>query len=84
MEKIILKLLKKEAIVLFFILFLLILLAIIIWNSRLQLKIYNLDFSSDREERVLKHFEIYLGIVIFKKIEILKINLKKIKSKKMK
>lgn len=74
---------NEEAIVLFFILFLLILLAIIIWNSRLQLKIYNLDFSSDREERVLKHFEIYLGIVIFKKIEILKINLKKIKSKKM-
>jgi len=74
---------NKEAIVLFFILFLLILLAIIIWNSRLQLKIYNLDFSTDRKERVLKSFEIYLGIVIFKKIEILKINLKKIKNKKM-
>lgn len=74
---------NKEAIVLFFILFLLILLAIIIWNSRLQLKIYNLDFSTDRKERVLKSFKIYLGIVIFKKIEILKINLKKIKNKKM-
>ena len=83
MEKIILKLLKKEAIVLFFILFIIILFAIIIWNSRLQLKIYNLDFSTARKERVSKDFEIYLGIVIFKKVEILRINLKKIKNKKM-
>ena len=67
----------------FFILMLLILITIIIWNSRLQLKIYNMDFSTAREERLLKDFEIYLGIVIFRKIEILKINLKKIKNKKM-
>ena len=67
----------------FFILFIIILFAIIIWNSRLQLKIYNLDFSTARKERLSKDFEIYLGIVIFKKVEILRINLKKIKNKKM-
>ena len=67
----------------FFILFIIILFAVIIWNSRLQLKIYNLDFSTARKERVSKDFEIYLGIVIFKKVEILRINLKKIKNKKM-
>ena len=67
----------------FFILFIIILFAIIIWNSRLQLKIYNLDFSTARKEKVLKDFEIYLEIVIFKKLEILRINLKKIKNKKM-
>lgn len=67
----------------FFILFIIILFAIIIWNSRLQLKIYNLDFSTARKERLSKDLEIYLGIVIFKKVEILRRNLKKIKNKKM-
>lgn len=67
----------------FFILIILIILGITIWNSKLQLKIHNLDIATDRTETIKKDFEIYLGIVIFNKIEILKINLKKIKSQKI-
>lgn len=67
----------------FFILFLLILLALIITigNSKLEIIIDNLDVSTERKEKIKKDVEIYLGIVIFNKIEIFKINLKKLKTK---
>jgi len=68
---------------LFFILLLLILIAVTIWNSKLEIKIYNLDISTARKERIKPGFQIYLGIIIFNKIQILKINLRKIKSKKI-
>lgn len=74
---------KKEAIVLFFILLFLILIAIIIWNSKLEIKIYDLDISTARKEIIKKGSQAYLRIIIFNKIPILKINLKKIKNKKI-
>lgn len=67
----------------FFILLFLILLLIIICNSKIEVKIDNLDISTDRVEKIKKKFDIYLGIIIFNKIEVLKINIKKIKSKKI-
>ena len=70
--------------VLFFILFFLAILVTIILNSKLQIKIYNLDISTERKEKVKKDLEIYLGIIIFNKIEVFKINLQKMKNKKRK
>lgn len=67
----------------FFILLFLILIVIIIWKSKLQIEIQNLDISTARTEVIKKDFNIYLGIIIFSKIQIFKINIKKIKSKKM-
>ncbi len=67
----------------FFILLLLILLVVLILNSKIQIKILNLDFSSTRKEKVKPNVKINLGLIIFNKIEILKINLKKIKDKKI-
>ena len=67
----------------FFILLILIILGITLWNAKLQLKIHNLDIATDRTETIKRDFEVYLGIVIFNKIEILKINLKKVKSQKI-
>ena len=82
MEKIILKLLiNKEAIVLFFIVIFIIFIVIIIWNSKLQVKIYNLDISTIRKEKIKKDFDIRLGILIFNKIEIFNISIKKLENK---
>ena len=67
----------------FFILLILILLIILIINSKLQLKIYNLDISTVRKEKIKKNYEIYLGIIIFDKIEILKLNLKKLQTRQI-
>ena len=67
----------------FFILLFLILIAITIWNSKLQITIENLDIATDRKEIIKRNFDIYLGIIVFNKIQILKINLKKIKNKKI-
>ena len=67
----------------FFILFLLILLALIITigNSKLEIIIDNLDVSTERKEKIKKDFNIYVKIIVFDKVPIVKINLKKIKSK---
>ena len=67
----------------FFILFLLILLALIItiWKSKLEIIIDNLDIETERKEKIKKDFDIYVKIIAFNRIPILKINLKKIKSK---
>ena len=67
----------------FFILLFLIILGIIVWKSELQIQIQNLDISTERIEIIKKDFNICLGIIIFGKIQILKINIKKIKSRKM-
>lgn len=67
----------------FFIFAILIILGIIILNSKIQIRINNLDIATDRKEKIRKNFEIYLGIIIFNKKEILKINLKNIKKQKM-
>lgn len=53
------------------------------WKSKLQVKVYNLDISTEREERIKRNFEIYLSIVIFNKIEIFKTDIKKLKNKKI-
>ena len=66
-----------------FILLFLILSTIIIWNSKLQVKIYNLDISTEREERIKKNFEIYLGIIVFNEFEIFKVDIRKLKNKKI-
>ena len=65
----------------FFILLFLILLITIIWNSKIQIKIFNLNISTERKERIKKNFEIYISLIIFNKIEILKIDAKKFKNK---
>lgn len=67
----------------FFILLFLILIGVIIWNSKLELKIHNLDISTDRKEKIKRNFEIYLSIIVFNKIKLFKVNLKKIKTKKI-
>lgn len=67
----------------FFILLFLILLVVIVLNSKLQVRICNLDISTKREQKIKKNFEIYLEIIIFNKIKILKINAKKLQSKKI-
>lgn len=67
----------------FFILLFLILIAIAIWNSKLEIKIYNLDISTARKETIKKGSEAILRIIIFNKIPIAKINLKKLKNKKV-
>lgn len=67
----------------FFILLFLILLLIILWKSKLQIEIQNLDISTERTDVIKKDFKIYLGIIVFSKIQILKININKIKSKKI-
>lgn len=66
-----------------FFLFFIILLVIIVLNSKLQIKIYNLDISTDRREKIKQDFEIYLEIITFNKIRIFKINAKKLQSKKI-
>ena len=66
-----------------FILIFLIFLAVAIWKSKLQVKVHNLDISTEREERIKRNFEIYLSIVIFNKIEIFKTDIKKLKNKKI-
>ena len=66
-----------------FILIFLIFLVAAIWKSKLQIKVYNLDISTEREERIKRNFEIYLSIVIFNKIEIFKTDIKKLKNKKI-
>ena len=73
----------KEAIVLFFILLFLILLVVIVLNSKLQVRICNLDISTEREQKIKKDFELYLEIIIFNKIKILKINAKKLQSQRI-
>ena len=68
----------------FFILLILILLAVItIWNSKLEIAIENLDISTERKGKVKKDFNIYIGIIIWNKIELLKINSKKLKNRKI-
>ena len=69
----------------FFILFLLILLAIIItiWKSKLEIIIHNLDISTIRKEKIKRNFGIYLSIITFNKVRLFKIDLKKVKSKKI-
>ena len=66
-----------------FFLFFIILLVIIVLNSKLQIKIYNLDISTDRREKIKQDFQIYLEIITFNKIRIFKINAKKLQSKKI-
>ena len=66
-----------------FFLFFIILLVIIVLNLKLQIKIYNLDISTDRREKIKQDFEIYLEIITFNKIRIFKINAKKLQSKKI-
>lgn len=84
MEKIILELLiNREAIVLFFILLILILVGVTIWNSKIEVKIENLDISTARKEIIRKDFEIYISIIAFNRITVFKKNAKKIKSKKI-
>jgi hypothetical protein len=61
----------------------LILLGVTVWNSKLEVKIYNLDISTERVEILKKDFKIYIGIIIFNRIEIFKTDIKKIKSKKI-
>ena len=69
----------------FFILLLLafILIVVITYNSTLEIKIDNLDIATDRKATIKRNFEIYLRIIVFNKIPIFKINLKKIKNKKI-
>lgn len=67
----------------FFILLFLILIGVIIWNSKLELKIHNLDISTDRKEKIKRNFEIYLSIIFFNKIKLFEVDLKKVKAKKI-
>ena len=67
----------------FYILLFFILAIIVFWNSKLEIQIKNLDISTEREEIINKNIEPYLGIIIFNKIQIFKVNLKKIKTKKI-
>lgn len=67
----------------FFILLFLVLILLIIWNSKIEIKIYNLDISIPRKKVGKGDPETYLRIIIFNKIPILKINLKKLKTKKL-
>lgn len=68
----------------FILLFLIILLlGIVIYNSKLEIEIVNLDISTEREEKIKKDFKINIGIIAFNKIRILKIDAKKIKNKKI-
>lgn len=67
----------------FFILFFLILILVIIWNSKIEIQINNLDITIPRKEIKKRDSEVYLKIIIFNKIPILKINLKKLKGKKI-
>lgn len=64
-----------------FVLLFLILSTIIVWNSKIQIKIFNLDISTARTEIIKRNFEIYIGIIIFNKIEIFKTNIEKLKNK---
>ena len=66
----------------FFIL-LLILLTVIVWNSKLEIRIENLDISTDRKEKIKNDYEIYLRVIIFNKIPIFKISIKKMKTQKI-
>jgi len=68
---------------LFFILFILILVGIAIWNSKIEVKIENLDISTARKEIIKRDFEIYISIITFNKIKVFKKNAKKIKSGKI-
>lgn len=65
----------------FFILLFIILVSIIIWNSKIQINISNLDISTERKEIIKKNLEIYISLIAFNKIEILKIDARKLKSK---
>lgn len=68
----------------FFILFfLIIILVIIILSSKLQITISNLDISTERKEKIKKDFQLYIEVIILKKIKILKIDMKRIKPKKI-
>ncbi len=67
----------------FFILLFLILIAVVIWNSKLEIKIYNLDISTARKETIKKGTEAILRIIIFNKVPVVTINLKKLKNKKI-
>ena len=67
----------------FFILLFLVLILLIIWNSKIEIKIYNLNISIPRKKVGKRDPEVYLRIIIFNKIPILKINLKKLKTEKI-
>ena len=67
----------------FFILLILILVGVTIWNSKIEVKIENLDISTARKEIIRKDFEIYISIIAFNRITVFKKNAKKIKSKKI-
>ena len=67
----------------FFILLFLIILIILVKKSKMQIVIKNLDFSSQRKEKVKSTYEAYLEVIAFNKIKIIKINLKKLRNNKI-
>ena len=67
----------------FFILLFLIILIILVKKSKMQIIIKNLDFSSQRKEKVKSTYEAYLEVIAFNKIKIIKINLKKLRNNKI-
>ena len=57
-------------------------LSILITNSKIEIKIKNLDISTVRKEKVNSNYKIHINIIIFNKIKIFGKQIKKMKFKK--
>ena len=67
----------------FFIFMLLIIfIPIAIWNSKIEIKISNLDVSTAREEKVNSNYKMHINIIVFNKIKVFGKDVKKGKVKK--
>ena len=67
----------------FFIFMLLIIfIPIAIWNSKIEIKISNLDVSTAREEKVNSNYKMRINIIVFNKIKVFGKDVKKGKVKK--
>ena len=64
------------------ILLLLVSLFVIIGNSKVEIKISNLDISTIRKEKVNSNYQIHINLIIFNKIKIWDKEIKKMKFKK--
>ena len=57
-------------------------LAVLILNSKIEIQISNLKFSTLKKPKTNSNYEIYLRFVIFNKVKIFNINIRKIKIQK--
>ena len=67
----------------FFILLFFILVVIVILNSEVQIEIYDLDISTNRKEKIKQNYKTCIRLILFNKIKVFKINIKKFKNKKI-